>query len=194
MKKIQFEQVTGSINGKKFEFRVPKNDTPAWNNRTKLIKKNGEEILFTEIWLEGKSLFNHSGTVGEIGKFEKFKLSIDENVNNISQELVKEKISDGFKLLEPDDMAEILVQYNYEENEISDILEKRQLIQIIIDRCLFATCNGYCDGGGMGMGVVEIYNYVIDIEKGMQVIIEELKKIDMPKGTIVSYHKDFNLL
>ncbi|MED1303103.1 hypothetical protein ACW4EZ_25265 [Bacillus toyonensis] len=159
---------------------------------TKLIKKGGNGFLYWYIWKDGMTLKVHSGSVGDIGETREIQLSLSEKANESIDELVNQKIKEGFRYIEEHDLIDLLVEYNYKKDKIEETLKKRHYMQDIIDESLFWTGNGYCDGGGMGMGVAQIFNYVIDVKKAAKEITKELENENLVEGVKISYLNRLN--
>lgn len=86
-----------------------------------------------------------------------------------------------------DELLELVVQYSYEENEMEATLEKRHNVEDLMNECLGWTDNGSCDGGDIGSGTVNIFNYVIDVETATKTIIEELNNNNLLEGVRIAY-------
>ena len=159
---------------------------------TKLIKKGGNGFLYWYIWKDEMILKVHSGSVGDIGETREIQLSLSGKANGSIDELVNQKIKEGFQYIEEHDLITLLVEYNYKKDKIQETHKKRHYMQDIIDESLFWTGNGYCDGGGMGMGVAQIFNYVIDVKKAAKEITKELENENLVEGVKISYLNRLN--
>lgn len=84
------------------------------------------------------------------------------------------------------------MEYSYKKDKIQETLKKRHYMQDIIDGSLFWTGNGHCDGGGMGMAVAQIFNYVLDVKKAAKEIIKELENENLVEGVKISYLNHLN--
>ncbi|MBJ6721250.1 hypothetical protein I2750_13475 [Bacillus sp. PR5] len=160
---------------------------------TKLIKKGGNGFLYWHIWKDGMTLKVHSGSVGDIGETREIQLSLSEKANESIDELVNQKIKEEFRYIEEHDLITLLVEFNYKKDKIQEAHKKRHYMQDIIDESLFRTGNGYCDGGGMGMAVAQIFNYVIDVKKAAKEIIKELENENLVEGVEISYLNPLNI-
>lgn len=56
-----------------------------------------------------------------------------------------------------------------------------------MNECLGWTGSGSCEGGDIGSGTVNIFNYVLDIDKATKTIIEELKNNNFLEGVKIGY-------
>ena len=66
-------------------------------------------------------------------------------------------------------------------------LKLRHSVEDLMNECLGWTGNGSCDGGDIGSGTANIFNYVVDVEKATQTIIEELKNNNLFDGVKIAY-------
>ncbi|MGG3452313.1 hypothetical protein ABER98_21180 [Domibacillus aminovorans] len=134
----------------------------------KLIKQVDDEVLYWEIWKDGKALVIHYGIVGDTGDTEEMKLSLFQKAEKVMDELAEVKVNDGYDYLD--------------EDEMEKALEKRHSVEDLINECLGWTGNGACDGGDIGSGTVNIFNFVVDVEKALKTIIEELTNNNLLEG------------
>ncbi|PRS26913.1 hypothetical protein C6W19_24260 [Bacillus sp. RJGP41] len=162
---------------------------------TKLIKQGGNGYLYWHIWKDGMTLKNHFGSVGDIGETREIQLSLSGDAKESIDELVNQKIKEGFRYIEEHDLINLLVEYRYKKDKIEETLKKRHYMQDIIDGSLFKTGNGHCDGGGMEMrmGIAQIFNYVIDVKKAAKEIIKELENENLIEGVEISYLNPLNV-
>lgn len=159
---------------------------------TKLIKEGGNGFLYWYIWKDEMTLKVHSGSVGDIGETREIQLSLSEKANESIDELVNQKIKEGFRYIEEQDLITLLVEYSYKKDKIQETHKKRHYMQDIIDGSLFWTGNGYCDGGGMGIAVAQIFNYVLEVKKAAKEILKELENENLVEGVKISYLNHLN--
>ena len=53
--------------------------------------------------------------------------------------------------------------------------------------CLGWTGNGFCDGGDIGSGTINTFNYVINVEFALDTIIKELTENQLLDGVKIAY-------
>ncbi len=153
----------------------------------KMIKQVDDEVLYWEVWQDGKTLIIHYGPVGNTGETEEKKLSLFQRAEKVMDTLAEEKTNEGYNYVDEDELIELVVQYSYEEKDMEAVLEKRHHVEDLMNECLGWTGNGFCDGGDIGSGTANIFNYVVDIEKAVTTIIEELKSNDLLEGLKIGY-------
>lgn len=152
-----------------------------------MVKVVDDMVLYWEVWQDGKTLVIHHGTVGDIGETEEKKLLLFQKAEKLMGELVEEKANDGYNSLAEDELLELVVQYSYGEHQMEVTLEKRHHVEDLMNECLGWTGNGFCDGGDIGSGTANIVNYVIDVKKATQTILEELKNNNLLEGVSIGY-------
>ena len=153
----------------------------------KLIKQEENETIYWEVWQDGRTLTIHYGTVGDTGETEDLKLPMFQRAEKVMDELAEEKVNEGFEYLEEDELIEIVVQYSYKDDEMQTALKLRHSVEDLMNECLGWTGNGSCDGGDIGSGTANIFNYVVDVGKATRTIIEELKNNNLLQGAKIAY-------
>ncbi|MBS8263957.1 hypothetical protein DYI25_05850 [Mesobacillus boroniphilus] len=153
----------------------------------KLLKQAENKTFYWEVWKDGRALMIHYGTVGDMGKTEEMKLPLLKKAEKVMNELAEVKIAEGFNQLDEEELTELVIQYSYSENEMQTALQKRHIVEDLMNECLGWTGNGSCDGGDIGSGTANIFNYVVDVEKAGQTVIDELKINDLLEGAKIAY-------
>ncbi|WP_367614638.1 hypothetical protein [Shouchella miscanthi] len=64
--------------------------------------------------------------------------------------------------------------------------KKSHDVEDLLNECLGWTRKGACDGEDIGSGTANIFNYVIDVEKATQTILEELKTNNLLNGVKIA--------
>ncbi|PSL41011.1 hypothetical protein B0H99_103145 [Planomicrobium soli] len=153
----------------------------------KLIKEINSTLAYWEVWNDGKLLTIHSGFVGETGDTEELKLKMFERSEKVMDKLAEEKLAEGYDYLDEDELIELVLQYPYEEQHMEKALEKRHQVEDLVNNCLGWTGNGACDGGDIGSGTTNIFNYVIDVEKALKTILEELTEENLLENVKIAF-------
>lgn len=152
-----------------------------------MIKQVDDKVLYWEVWQDGNTLIIHYGTVGDTGETEEKNLSLFHKTDKVMNELAQKKINEGYDFLDDDKLIELVVQYTYHESEMAAMLKKRHNVEDLMNEWLGWTGNGSCDGGDVGSGTANIFNYVVDVEKATKTIIEELRNNHLLKGVKIAY-------
>ena len=106
------------------------------------------------------------------------------------KELADEHLADGYKELDEDELIEFVLQYDYKDNQLEAALEKRQQVQEIMDEALGWSGNGHCDGGDIGSGTINVFTFVIDVDKALQTTLDELENQQLLDGVKIAYVND----
>ncbi|WP_069201946.1 hypothetical protein [Bhargavaea cecembensis] len=141
-----------------------------------LYKKAGNKTEFWEVWKNGRTLMIHHGTVGSDGVTEEVKPGSVQSSGRLMNQLTEEQMRNGFELVDEDGLHEFVVQFSYEDGDMQAALDKRQIAEDELDERLNRTGIGYCDGGDIGSGTANTFFYVIDVDKALQVVTDELAK------------------
>jgi len=99
-------------------------------------------------------------------------------------------LADGYKVLDEEELIEFVLQYDYTENQLEEALEKRNQVQEIMDEALGWSGNGHCDDGDIGSGTINIFNFVIDVDKALKTILDELENKQLLDGVKIAYVND----
>ncbi|MCC2455177.1 hypothetical protein [Bacillus cereus] len=157
----------------------------------KLIKQEKDKLLYWEIWEEDKkTLIVHCGCVGDTGEMYEIELYPFQRVEKEMKELADEHLADGYKELDEDELIEFVLQYDYKDNQLEAALEKRQQVQEIMDEALGWSGNGHCDGGDIGSGTINVFTFVIDVDKALQTTLDELENQQLLDGVKIAYVND----
>ncbi|MGD6969069.1 hypothetical protein ACQCVP_21855 [Rossellomorea vietnamensis] len=85
-------------------------------------------------------------------------------------------------------MFELIVRYEYDENqEWKETLEVKDEVEYILNEGLGTTGNGACFEGSLKAGRVSFVNYVVDVEKAITTINQELKKTASIEGRELAF-------
>ena len=71
--------------------------------------------------------------------------------------------------------------------KMEEALDKRQIVEDLMNECLGWTGNGSSDGGDIGSGSTNVFNYVIDVEKALKTTIDELSNKKLLDNVKIAY-------
>jgi len=80
----------------------------------------------------------------------------------------------------------LIVQYRTEKALSPGDLEQRQRVENVLDECLKQTGNGYCDGGDIGDGTINVFLHVLDLDHAIETIVEALSNIHLLDGAMIA--------
>lgn len=155
----------------------------------KLIKTTPNNLYYWEVWQNNTSLIIHEGTVGSVGQQSQINVQIDQQSRKMS-DLARQVITKGYKIVSIDDLTDVVIQYQIDGFGAEHDLNERVQIQNLVDQCLGWTGNGHCDGGDIGSGTMNIFCYVIAVEKAIATVKEELEKHSYLNGAVIAIEKE----
>ena len=62
----------------------------------------------------------------------------------------------------------------------------RNQVEEVLTECLSWTCNGFCDGGDLGSGEMNLYCLVLDPDAAKNTLVSALKKNHLLKGAVIA--------
>jgi hypothetical protein len=144
----------------------------------KVYKRIKNVLHYHEAWVNGPWVAEHWGKVGERGKTVQHrknrKLTNDQNVEQIVAKAVKQ----GFKPIDDDDHSVLLIQYAISGMGTGKDLDKRHALENRMNETLGWTGLGYCDGGSIGSGTMDVCCFVVDFKIAQRVVEKDLKKTE----------------
>lgn len=142
----------------------------------KLYKKSEGIIHYWETWdINNKTGIIHWGVVG--GKGESINISSEsEGDFKIKiQKIIHEKVREGYDEIKDENLYTLMIEYDIDGMGTGDELEKRYRLQDRMHETLGWTGLGYCDGGSIGSGTMEVCCLVVDFDIGKRIVKEDLK-------------------
>jgi hypothetical protein len=141
----------------------------------RLYKRIKRVLHYHEAWAHGAKITEHWGIVGERGKtaLHKRNKSLSEERN--IEHLLAKSLAEGFKPIDVDDHATLLIEYPVEGMGTTKDLNKRHALEDRMNETLGWTGLGNCDGGSIGSGTMEVCCLVVDFKIAERVIEEDLR-------------------
>jgi len=152
-----------------------------------LFKEQNGDLHYWECWFEGKVRIIHEGIVGDIGTTEKTKIGFFKSAKANYDELVEEKLEQGYAEQDEDDLTELVVQHPYAEGEMEDALLRRQFLEEVLEDLLHTTLLGEFDGGDVGSGTTNIFLFVNDVERATKAILQTLEEDEHTRDVRIAY-------
>lgn len=141
----------------------------------KLYKRIKRVLHYHEAWANGGKITEHWGIVGERGETAEHKrnkkLSEEKNI----EQVLSRPLAEGFRPIDVDDHAILLIEYPVEGMGTTKDLNKRHALEDRMNETLGWTGLGNCDGGSIGSGTMEVCCFVVDFKIARRVIEEDLK-------------------
>ncbi len=148
----------------------------------KLYKLTNSKKEYWETWDNGDGSHTvHWGELGTTGQSKEVKSSLLRKPEKIIQKEVDEMVSNGFIPIEEE--FTLLIEYAVDGMGTKEDVEKRYRLQDRMNETLGWAGLGNCDGGSIGSGTMEVFNFVVDFEVAKQVIENDLKGTEFENYT-----------
>lgn len=85
---------------------------------------------------------------------------------------------------------QVIVQYRVDSSGTANDLKKRHSIENLLGEFLENSDLGYCDGGDIGSGTMNIFCFVKPAQNGANAIVDTLRKNDLLDGAVVAESTD----
>jgi predicted DNA-binding WGR domain protein len=150
----------------------------------KFYKKIDEKFYYWEIGEKDEKIaIVHFGVVGDKGRNEEIKSTPAINIKTAIQKLVDQKIVEGYKEFDEDDCSTLLVEFTVNGLGTIEDLKKRHRLEDKLNEVLGETGLGYCDGGSIGSGTMDVCCYVIDFDLAKKIIETNLEGTEFSNYT-----------
>lgn len=134
----------------------------------KLYKRDaGGRLAYHEAWQTDSGITEHWGLVGERGETR------NHPPDKTAELVLADARRSGFS--ETRSEYVVLIEYEVDGAGNSTDLQKRHALQARMDETLGWTGLGHCDGGGMGLGSMDVAVVVVDVDLAKRVIAADLK-------------------
>ena len=141
----------------------------------KLYKFTDDKKEYWETWDNGNGTHEvHWGELGTRGESKSIKSSLIKKAEAIIQKEIDSLVSQGYRPIEDDGHATLLIEYAVDGMGTEQDIEKRHRLEERMNEALGWTGLGACDGGSIGSGTMEVCNYVVDFDIAKSVIEKEL--------------------
>jgi len=141
----------------------------------KLYKQVDNQLHYWETWdKDNKTGIVHKGIVGEKGDFKEIKSGFSTNFHEKIQKEIYEQTENGFQPIEIENHYRLLIEFKVDGMGTEQDVEKRTRLQNRMDETLGWTGLGFCDGGSIGGGTMEVCCFVVDFEIAKTVVEKDL--------------------
>ncbi|MDY7107342.1 MAG: hypothetical protein SYC29_01780 [Planctomycetota bacterium] len=131
----------------------------------KLYRHEGGRVTaYHEAWVDGETVVEHWGILGEQGSVRKHRLRTDLTQEENIQRVLSQATSQGFQPIDIDDHKILLIEYPVEGMGTVTDLERRHAMEERMRELMGWTGLGTCDGGSIGSGTMEVCCFVVDFE------------------------------
>lgn len=141
----------------------------------KLYRFSDTKKEYWETWAnEDDTHTVHWGELGLRGTTKIIKSSLSRKAEVVIQKEIDDLISQGFMPIDLDAHSTLLIEYAIEGMGSEVDIDKRHRLEARMNETLGWTGLGYCDGGSIGSGSMEICNFVVDLDVAISVIKNDL--------------------
>ncbi|PHR57787.1 MAG: hypothetical protein COA44_04725 [Arcobacter sp.] len=148
----------------------------------KLYKLSNEKKEYWETWdNEDGTHTVHWGDLGTTGESKEIKKGFLKSPKKIIQKEIDSMLNNNFQ--EVEDEYTLLIEYKIEGMGNTNDIDKRHRLEELMDETLGWTGLGFCDGGSIGSGTMEVCNFVVDFEIAKKVIETHLKDTEFENYT-----------
>jgi hypothetical protein len=139
---------------------------------------------YWESWNEGTEAFIRSGKVGEISEVRKFTMKDPRQASELMKEIDRVQKT-GFTPREMEQMIQVVIHYRLERWGSTEDHDRRVKIEDLMNDCLIPTGLGYCDGGDIGNGTINIFCEVVDAAVAERIIVDKLREANELDGAVI---------
>lgn len=136
--------------------------------------QNGRVLAYHEAWIDGLKVMEHWGPLGERGQTREHHCGGNKAKGDVLKEVLAEPLKRGYRPIELDDHAVLLIEYCIDGMGTDEDLDKRHALEDRMKETLGWTGLGHCDGGSIGSGTMEVCCYVVDFEAARRVVAKDL--------------------
>lgn len=139
-------------------------------------KEVNDDLLYFHIWEtdEHNAVFYH-GVMGNKGDLEHVNAKTPDELTDIIDKKIDELNDAGWSGIEYD---VLIIEYQIEGFGTEEDLKKQQAVQDRMNEILGWTGVGWCDGGSIGSGTMEICCIVFDYQLAYDIINEDLNETE----------------
>jgi hypothetical protein len=135
---------------------------------------------YWEAWHEVDKVVLHQGRLGERGETRHLQLQPGEDSSFVIQREATKPRAEGYREIVR--LSRLAIQYSIEEMGTTVDLDKRHEVEHLMNECLGWTGLGHCDGGDIGSGTMNVFCSVVEPEKAVRVVVQELRAKQVLEG------------
>jgi hypothetical protein len=128
----------------------------------KLYKRIKRVLHYHEAWAEGAKIIEHWGIVGERGETATHKRNKKLSEEKDLAKVLAKPLAEGYEPIDSDGHSILMIEYSIEGMGTTKNLDKRHALEDRMNETLGWTGLGFCDGGSIGSGTMEVCCYVVD--------------------------------
>jgi hypothetical protein len=142
-------------------------------------KEVNDDLLYFHIWEEDETnAVFYQGAMGDKGELEHVTTKIADELTDIINKKVDELNDTGWSGIDDDEYDVLIIEYKIGEEASEKDQVKHQAVQERMNEVLELTGVGWCDGGSIGEGTMEICCVVFDYQLAYDIINEDLNETE----------------
>jgi hypothetical protein len=151
-----------------------------------LYKRQPDGFHYWRAWRYQRIAVLHWGKVGERGRTHQIRLKKGQTAKAVMEEAARQPRAEGYRRINTDTYKTVVVQYRLDQWGSARDLDKRDRVEEVLAECLNWTCNGFCDGGDIGSGEMNLFCLVLDPDAAGNTLVSALKKNRLLKGAVIA--------
>lgn len=152
--------------------------------------RNGNVLHYWEAWKDESEIVVHWGSVGTRGSTRTIPLSSDLEASSVIQREANSVRARGYREAADTELFQLIVQFRIDGMGTSDNLEQRYKVEEVLNQCLGWTGLGFCDGGDIGSGTMNVFCFVVDSGRAIPVVTAELSSIGLLDHATIALSSD----
>ena len=140
----------------------------------KLYNRIDGTLRYHEAWVNGRTVYEHWGFVGEQGETKNHRLSKAKTNEDAIVDVLSSALDVGYRPIALADHAVLMIEYAIDGFGSPEDVDKRHALEDRMNETLGWTGLGACDGGSIGSGSMEVCCYVVDFDIAKRVVENDL--------------------
>jgi hypothetical protein len=157
---------------------------------TELYKRIDGDWHYWRAGCHGESVAVHAGKVGAAGEVREISPASDETPAALLIRETGQARAQGYTEFDPEDLVHLVVQYQIDGMGSVDDLDQRQRVEEVLGECLASTGNGYCDGGDIGSGTMNVFCYVVVPKLAIESVRTALESEEFIAGATIAVRNE----
>ena len=142
-------------------------------------KEVNDDLLYFHILEtdETNAVF-YQGVMGSRGESEDISANSPEELTDKIDRKIDELNDTGWSGIDDDEYDVLIIEYKIDDWGATEDLQKRHAVQDRMNQLLGWTGVGWCDGGSIGSGTMDICCFVFDYQLAYDIINEDLNETE----------------
>jgi hypothetical protein len=154
-----------------------------------LYRKDGRAIFYHQAWVNGDIVIENRGQGGERGEVRTYPAASLSDRRRIMAGIAAEARQAGFAAIPPSRMQQLVLSAPMTDNVAAD-LDHRHALEDLLNNELGWLGLGYCDGGEIGSGSMEVFCRVVNRRFAVEAVMPILQANGFSRFTPVPNEKE----